>query len=248
MTCTRFLSDDRPAFVFVHGLGLKSNIWDPLIEQSKHLSSICINLLGHDEREHETYSFSDIFQNIVKDLENEKERELIFVLHSFAGALLPELVESELNIRKVIFVEGIIHRDDAVWTNDLPTMDDPELEHWVKRFRIVSEMALKSQLYTSQNLGDIKNWASGFRQISGGVLRNFASILTNRLNSDQIEKSLNFAKFPLEYIRGEKSRLSKTGQQFIIYKEIKLIILSNCGHFPMIDNPADMRSILNELD
>ena len=150
-----------------------------------------------------------------------------------------------MNFKKVIFLEGILHPDDLVWTEDLPNMTSDIFQQWLIRFRSVSEMALRSQLVKKHSKKEIYNWSQGFRNTHGDAIRIMASNLVNRLHSDEIEKSLNRASFPMIYLRGDRSRLSLIGKYFIENWGVPVYEVPESGHFPMLDNPLALKKYLN---
>jgi len=231
--------------VLLHGLGLTSNIWDPLIAILDG-DVVALDLPGHGQCIDKDFSWEGVWTSLIQSLGTENANSCTLVLHSFAAAILPEIVKSGLIFKKVIFLEGILHSDDAVWTKDLPEMKNDAFQQWLVRFRSVSEMALRSQLVKRHSTREISLWSEGFRSANGDALRIMASNLVDRLHTDAIEKSLNSAKFPSIYIRGEKSRLGLVGRDFISSLGIIIAEVPESGHFPMLDNPFVLKQQLLE--
>ena len=229
--------------ILIHGLGLTSNIWSPLTSILDK-KSITYSLPGHGNCSFSDFSWSGILKNLKGKLKHKTENSFTLVLHSFAGAILPEIVSSDLKIKKIIFIESVLHIDDAVWTRELSEMSVERYNDWLLKFRSVSEITLRSQLIKKQSKKNILSWSEGFRITNGVAIYTMALNLTKRLLTDEIGNSLKEASFPMLYLRGSKSRLSLTGKKFVESCGITVINLSESGHFPMLDNPSELKKLI----
>jgi pimeloyl-ACP methyl ester carboxylesterase len=225
--------------LLVHGLGVNSNIWDPLVSGLEG-NVIVVDLPGHGRSQDKLFGWQQMWKKIVDGLGSKKSTNCTLVLHSFSAALMPEIIKSDLKFKKIVFIEGILHPDDLGWSKGLQGIEEKEFSQWLSRFRDVSEMALKSQLVTKHERHSLFMWSEGFRSTSGEAMREMASNLINRLHSNVIEKSLCNDVSPLLFLRGEQSRLGLTGRKFIEACHVPIIEIPNSGHFPMLDNPADL--------
>lgn len=223
--------------LLVHGLGVNSNIWNPLISVLEG-NVIVVDLPGHGRSQDKLFGWQQIWKKIVDGLGPEKSINCTLVLHSFSAALMPEVIQSDLKFKKIVLIEGILHPDDLGWSKGLQGVEEQEFSRWLVRFRDVSEMALKSQLVTKHDKHSLFVWSEGFRSTSGQAMREMASNLINRLQSNVIEKSLCNGVSPLLFLRGKQSRLGVKGRQFIEACNVPIIEIPNSGHFPMLDNPA----------
>lgn len=225
--------------LLVHGLGVNSNIWNPLISVLEG-NVIVVDLPGHGCSQDKLFGWKQMWKKIVDGLGSEKSTNCTLVLHSFSAALMPEIIKSGFRFKKIILLEGILHSDDLGWSKGVHEIKEEDFSQWLSRFRDVSEMALKSQLVTKHDRHSLFVWSEGFRSTSGEALRVMASNLINRLHSNMIEKSLCNDVSPLLFLRGEQSRLGLTGRQFIEACHVPIIEIPNSGHFPMLDNPVDL--------
>ena len=230
----------------MHGLGVSSNIWDgfaPLLDGKV----ITKDLPGHGNSQIRRYDWDGLWLDISDSIAPDEWEKTIVVLHSFAAALLPEIVETDVRPAYVIFLEGILHYQDIYWSNDIALKSEEEYEIWLKRFRSVSYMALKSQLVAKSSRSEILKWSSSFREVNGIALRSIAMSLRERLLKDELRHSFGKIKFTVKYVKGEKSKV--IAADFL--KEVGVEdywIMPNAGHFPMIDAPILLSSKLNELN
>lgn len=230
--------------VLIHGLGLTSNIWRPLTSILDK-KSITHSLPGHGNCTFSDFSWNGILKNLKEKLKHNTENSFTLVLHSFAGAILPEIVSSDLKIKKIIFIESILHIDDAVWTRALSEMTLESYNNWLLKFRSVSEITLRSQLIKKHSKKNILLWSEGFRITNEVAIYTMALNLTKRLLTDEIGNSLKEASFPMLYLRGSKSRLSLTGKRFVESCGVTIKNLPESGHFPMLDNPSEIKNIID---
>jgi pimeloyl-ACP methyl ester carboxylesterase len=231
------------SFLLVHGLGLSSSIWSNLVPLLNG-EVISVDLPGHGNSSSTDYSWFGILCSILNAHMERDWSQTILVLHSFSASLLPELVKEGVRPCKVIIIEGILSQHDALWTDAVSSLDYAHFDNWLLRFRSVAEMTLKSQLVTRQNKADIQIWSNSFRVVNGDALRLMARNLKERLISNEIEMTLKIVDFPLMYIRGQKSRLSEIGRILLHEHSVPILDISDCGHFPMIDNPIALATLI----
>jgi pimeloyl-ACP methyl ester carboxylesterase len=232
-------------YLLVHGLGLSADIWSQL-SALLHGEVIARDLPGHGASRSQAYEWIDLWAEISSPVLQEQWGQTVLVLHSFTAALIPEIVFSGIRPAHVVLLEGILHSEDAHWSNEIALMNDVEYQRWLNRFRSVSEMALKSQLVSKQTKNDICIWSEAFKIVQGDALKQMASNLKNRLSGDSIYAAFSKSDFQVTYFNGEKSgvsfphgllRLANSNHQ----------ILEDCGHFPMIDSIGPLVKYLNEI-
>lgn len=230
---------------FVHGLGLCSNVWNKLLPLLKN-DSIFFDLPGHGYSVSTDYSWGGVFKTISESCSHNEWSETILVLHSFSACALPEIIQAHIRPRKLILIEGVLENNEEYWSNKVASLNKTQFNSWLVRFRSVSEMSLKSQLVTNQKRADIKIWSNSFKIVKGKSLRKMSVNLTTRLKSDSIKVAVQSIDFPTIYIKGSNSRYDYCGKTFLKSDRIALSIISNSGHFPMIDNPWELSCILND--
>lgn len=232
------------AFLLVHGLGLSSRIWNhlsPCLDQE----AIALDLPGHGESNSIDFTWSGIWQTIANSMEWRKWSETILVLHSFSACLLPELVSLKVQPKKIIMIEGILHPKDALWSSDLTLLNNSQYDYWLKRFRSVSEIALRSQLFSKQEKKDIKFWSDAFKHVNSNALYTMSTNLKKRLGSDELLEAIKLLSNLIIYLRGERSRLSQEGRTFLENNSIEIREIPGTGHFPMIDDPIAIKKCID---
>ena len=230
-------------FVLVHGLGLNSNVWSrlkpilpgPVIE---------VDLPGHGKSNVYEYDWETVWETVSEKVTEYKWGETVLVLHSFSGALLPEIHDSSVMPAKVILLEAILHPADAIWTTELNLLNTAQFELWLPRFRSVASMTLKSQLFTRHDAKDIALWSEGFRIVHGDALRAMATNLVRRVKSGAPLNALHSMKHQVVFVRGCRSRLSEIGLSRIQDQGVEVVEISDSSHFPMLDNPDDLVSAI----
>ena len=227
-------------YVFVHGLGVSSDIWHPLknlIEEKN--KCLLYDLPGHGLSDCLKFDFSDIYSDLISKIPN-KNDNVTLVLHSFSAALIPEIIEKNYPWEKIVIVEGVIFREDASWTSRSVFYDDKLYHDWLKRFRLVSEMTLKSQLYKKHRKIDLVFWSNGFRVVNGSALKEMAKNLISLLSTSQIEEALRKCDMSITFLKGEHTRLSKKGFGKLTRMGFDVTSIKGSGHFPMLDNPIEL--------
>lgn len=229
------------AYILVHGLGLSARIWSALIPFLDD-ETVAVDLPGHGNSPSNDFSWKGLWRSVKEAAEPVKWSEATVVLHSFAACIIPEIFSVPIRPKKIIFIEGILQPDDAIWSGNITHLNDDDFQNWLLRFRSVSEMALKSQLVTKQPKDKIIEWSNAFMIADGDALRGIADNLRERLSSGLIAKTLDRSKTHFAYVKGSRSRLcidSLTFQGMAFYE------IENSGHFPMVDNPAELANIIS---
>lgn len=227
-------------YVFVHGLGVSSDIWNPLknVIEGKN-RCLMYDLPGHGSSNSLKFDFSEIYSDLVSKIPSKNEN-VTLVLHSFSAALLPQIIDNNFPLEKIFIVEGVLFREDASWTSRPVFYDDTLYHEWLKRFRLVSEMTLKSQLYKKHEKMNLVFWSNGFKVVDGTALREMAKNLISLLSTSQIEEALRKCHIPITFLKGEHTRLSKKGFEKLIRMGFDVVSIKGSGHFPMLDNPIEL--------
>jgi pimeloyl-ACP methyl ester carboxylesterase len=230
-------------YILIHGLGLSRNIWSKLIPRLDG-SVIDIDLPGHGASTDDDYSWAGLWRVVNSHITEKSEKQKIILMHSFSAALIPEIVESGLKPDKVIFVEGIVHLEDAQWTKKINGMGGLDFENWAANFRRGAEVILRSQLIKKFPKEEIQFWSNSFRIVKGEALRSISRNLTDRLKSNEIIDAIKQAEFPILQVIGKQGYLSARGQYIFPNNSEQVIMLDNCGHFPMLDSPSELNNLL----
>jgi len=230
-------------YVLVHGLGLTAEVWSkltPLIGSPV----IANDLPGHGKSTLAKYNWVELWKAVAEPIEFHEWGSTTLILHSFAAALLPEIIEAKVMPARIILLEGVLHSPDTHWTKRVAMMDDEQYENWLISFRSVSEIILRCQLKTKHDKRDIENWSQGFNLVHKDALRMISQNLLLRLKLGEIKDALSRAHFPIIYIKGEQSKFDDDSFKILKERKIQTQQISNSGHFPMIDNPVQLSSLL----
>jgi pimeloyl-ACP methyl ester carboxylesterase len=231
--------------VLVHGLAGSKNHWNSLLPYLNGFNVINFEIPGHGESE----SLSFDWNSTVAELKTllPASGPIIYILHSFAASLIPELIKINKKNDSIILVEGLIHLDDATWTKSNAFLDESLFENWVKKFRKGGRVALKYQLVKSHRKSDIDTWSKGFSKVNKSAIKIFSRKFVERLQNKEITTSLKNFKNNIVFIRGESSNLSKSSLKNLIKSNIAIHTISDSGHFPMIDNPKDVYEVIYKV-
>jgi pimeloyl-ACP methyl ester carboxylesterase len=228
------------AYVLVHGLGLSAKIWSSL-KPFLNDEIIAVDLPGHGNSQSNDISWKGLWQSVTGATGSLNWTDSTVVLHSFAACLLPEIYSEHSHPKKIVLIEGMLHSTDVSWSRNIAHLSNDDFQSWLLRFRSISEMTLKSQLVTKQPKGKLTEWSNAFKIVSGNALRGIALNMNERLNSDSITQVLSSSCPNLTYVKGSRSRLriNDSATHCMEFCEVE-----NSGHFPMIDNPAELAKII----
>lgn len=231
--------------LLVHGLAASKKQWQPLIPYLDDVNVINFELPGHGK----TNSMQFDWVNTISALHSllPKLGNIIYVLHSFAASFLPEIAKIAKKNDKIILLEGIIHIDDAKWTQSSAFHNESLYENWLKKFRLGGRVILKSQLIKKHKKSDIDLWSKGFTEVNGNAIKIYSRKLIERLQTFEISSTLEEYSELIIYIRGEKSNLSHSCIETIKQSRIPLYIINESSHFPMLDNPKDLYEIIKKV-
>lgn len=235
----------------IHGLAASKLHWEPLLPYLNHFNIVNFEIPGHGGSK--SLNFFD-WESIVSELHKNvsKSDRVIYVLHSFAAALLPEIIKKSKQCDRIIIIEGIIHLDDAKWTKSLTFLDEFTFENWVKKFKFGARVALKLQLVKKHNKSDIDLWSTSFADVDAHAIRILSRNFVERLRKMEISDSLFSHQKNIVFLKGEKSNLSKSCMNILKKSNVELVNIDNSGHFPMLDNPKDVskviESVINDLE
>ena len=228
--------------VLVHGLAGSKHHWNSLLPYLNGFNVINFEIPGHGESESLSFDWNSAVAELKTLLPS--SGPIIYILHSFAASLTPELIKISNKNDRIILAEGIIHLDDAKWTKSHAFLDESFFENWVKKFRKGGRVALKYQLVKSHSKSDIDMWSKGFSKVNKNAIKIFSRKFVGRLQNREITKSLKNFKSNIVFIRGESSNLSKSSLKNLIKSNIAIHTVSDAGHFPMMDNPKEFYEVI----
>ena len=230
----------------IHGLAASKLHWEPLLPYLNHFNIVNFEIPGHGgSKSLNFFEWESIVSELHKSLS--KSDRVIYVLHSFAVCLLPEIIKKSKQYDRIIIIEGIIHLDDAKWTQSQGFLDDFMFENWVKKFRLGARVALKLQLVKKHNKSDIELWSTSFADVDANAIKILSVNFVERLKKLEISDSLFSHQKNIMFLKGEKSNLSKSCMNIIQKSNVELVTIDNSGHFPMLDNPKDVSKVIQNL-
>lgn len=231
--------------LLVHGLAASKQHWQPLLPYLSELNVINFEIPGHGESTSLQFDWENTVLMLHSILPNSDC--VIYVLHSFAASFLPELVKIIKKNDKIILLEGIIHIDDAKWTQSAAFRDPILFENWLKKFKLGGRVALKSQLIRSHDKSDIDLWSTGFAEVNGNAIKTYSRKFVERLKNLEILSTLKNHANLISYVKGSKSNLSSSCLNTIRRCHIPLHTIHDSGHFPMLDNPKELYAIIKDI-
>ena len=231
--------------MLVHGLGLDEDIWS-LFEAIHFYKVEAFELPGHGKNSSRQYSWEDIWENLNKDIKKNEGEKINLVLHSFSSAILPEVLKSERIFENIFIIEGIMATSDLGWTARLNDMDADEQNRWFSKFKVSSEITLRSQLKSKHSGQDLKKWSKGFRRVNKDALFTLAKNLVERVSVSEINKTIGRTHANLHYIKGQESGMCSASFEAFKKTCVNTHVIPCSGHFPMIDNPLALNNIIVE--
>lgn len=217
----------------------------PLIPLLECFGVVNFELPGHGLSTSNNYAWRHISSLMQSELPN--QNPTLYVLHSFSCALLPEIVEVMRPMDRVILLEGIIHIDDAKWSSALIESDVKSENKWIQNFRRGRIPALRRQLSSLHDKRSLDIWSQGFLEVRSSAIKVLARQLLSRLKGDEIEKSLHGIQGSVVFVRGENTSLSQSCFDLLHRFQVPTFEVQNSGHFPMIDNPLNLFSIIQRV-
>ena len=164
--------------VLVHGLAGSKNHWNSLLPYLNGLNVVNFEIPGHGESKSLNFDWDSTVAELKTLLPT--SGPIIYILHSFAASLTPELIKISNKNDRIILAEGIIHLDDAKWTKSHAFLDESFFENWVKKFRKGGRVALKYQLVKSHSKSDIDMWSKGFSKVNKNAIKIFSRKFVGR--------------------------------------------------------------------
>lgn len=235
-------------FLLVHGLGLSSRIWSELTPiLTCHGRVVAVDLPGHGDAVSGAVDWADLWEKISYEISEIDWPDTTIVLHSFAASILPEFLASRFRSKKIVVVEGIVYAENDSWSERLLSLNNAEYERWITRFRLAADNALRTQLVTRPPAKKIAYWSDAFRAVDQVVLYRYAHDLQQRLRRGDVLKAIKAivdGGVPISYVFGGRTRLAKTRVALRNLGAVKIYEVASAGHFPMIDAPKELASII----
>ncbi|MEK6960247.1 MAG: alpha/beta fold hydrolase [Nanoarchaeota archaeon] len=108
-----------PVVIFVHGIGLASEVWSPQLEWCRvnGIDAVALTLQGHGSRRSEVADVDGMISQIVS--ESSQHGKVILVGHSLGGWLCCKAVHKIPNVSSIVLVNPLIelsqHRRLFIW-------------------------------------------------------------------------------------------------------------------------------------
>lgn len=230
--------------VFLHGIQGSKELFLPLSEQTslKAKASCAIDFPGfgdnHLENDFE-YSIESFARFIQKILADTPMRPVILIGHSLGGMVATSLIQSTLNIKAVISLEGNLPLDDCGPTREIAAIS-------------FSEFKDSYLPHLLDNLAHSKEPSAAFRRkalqkADPKALHQIACSIVQESSTNHLLKTLSATTIPTMLLVGANSSFS-TRQ---VSGHTKVVTIPNASHFMLHDNlPAVSSAIeifLSEL-
>lgn len=223
-------------FIFIHGLGLSSTIWEPIKPLVKG-NCLCPDLLGHGNSPSGVYNFESLWEYLSAELKYVDWSSTTLIMHSMSSALLPEISKSRIYPKSICLIEANLILEDAHWSHQICQKSSYDFSSWFSKFKANSELVLGMQLEKSHKKNDLVLWSSGFKQVDKLALRQLAKELLKLSSTKKIISAIRKIDSPTSYFRGSKSQPWTEGEQILKKLGIPLFVIPNASHYPMLDNP-----------
>lgn len=229
--------------IFLHGLGLSSNIWEPVIRMLE-CETFAPDLMGHGNAPNGSYDFSSLWLELENTLPRNRLESSILVLHSMATGLLPEIARQNIRPSALILIEGNLISEDLEWSKKIYSMSSEDFEKWIIRFRQNAPTILRTKLKKNHPISDLIKWSEGFRMVDANALREIAKNLITVTKSNSISMAIQNLDIPTYYLRGELSKDWNDGYHLLNALSIPVIKIPNSAHYPMLDNPTEIQKFI----
>jgi len=240
----RKFDSNKKCIIFIHGAGMDHTVW---FQQSrffanKGFSVISIDLQGHGKSEGEASDdVKYIANSISKVIDHLKIKEVAIVGHSLGALISIELAKIDTKIISELVLLGVclpMNVSDELLTNAQSNNQDA--------LNFITMWGHSNFSHLGQNIVP-GIWLTGsskklLETSSKGVL--FSDLMAVK-NYKEDEKTLNKILCPTLIICGSEDMMTPLKNVVILEKNInKLskIVLPNCGHMMMLEEPDIVRS------
>ncbi len=224
-------------FLLVHGLGLSSRIWSDLVPYLKG-EVIAIDLPGHGDSSCSDFSWDGIYKTIADSISHNEWMNTVLVLHSFSGCVVPEIIQGGIRPKRIIILEAPLISNPYSWTSRVTKLADTEYLQWFRKFEETAEISLRVQLVSRHSREQLKYWSDGLKSVNPKALRLMAANLDRRVKCNALLKTVRSHSEKIQYICGGKSCLNPDTLEIVKKLQLRIHIVPNSKHFPMIDNPS----------
>ena len=230
-------------FCLLHGLGLSKEIWNlitPLFKSDDEIYAP--DLLGHGDNfgpsSELLFDMRAVWLDIEPFLKTNKKPK-IFVLHSMASAFIPYIIETDLDLRAIILLEGNLISEDANLSRKISRMTFNEFLIWMKF--VGDSLFWKNEPEVSALL------IESLKNTNPAALYFLSKDLVRLTDDELIIKSLKHREFPVFYLRGSRSEASSRLKKELNNLNIGEYQIDGSGHMMMIENPHTTQQIIKKI-
>jgi len=228
--------NDSNPIVFIHGVGLTKEIWEPQVNFFKNHNILTYDLIGHGETplEKKQLNFEDFIKqllNLIKELELNKVHLVGFSLGSliarhFAavhGDKLSSLVLHSSIYKRSEEQKRVIQNRFELIKNDKPASKDRSLRRWFSDVYLKSNKDMYGKIYSMLDNNDHLNFLKAYK------------LFVNYEDDDQILKNINTNTLVTtgQYDVGSTTEMAKNLTEKI--KGAKYIEIKNGKHLSNIE-------------
>jgi len=230
-------------FCLLHGLGLSKEIWNLMTPLFKNDDEIYApDLLGHGENFASANQLLFNMREVWVDIEpflKKNRKPKIFVLHSMASAFIPYIIDTDLDLRAIILLEGNLISDDANLSRKISSMSFSEFLIWIKF--ISNNLFCKNESVVNTLL------IESLKKSNPKALYFLSKQLVSLTDEELIIKSLMFRNFPVFYLKGSRSQPSSRLKNVLNNLNIEEYQIDEAGHMMMIENPHATQQIIKKI-
>ena len=238
--------EQKIPIVFIHGVGLTHEIWDPQLDFFKDRSTLSYDILGHGKStlEKEKISFDDFSDQLI-NLMNELNINKIHLIGFSIGSLIARNFATRYSerLQSLILLGSIYKRSD-----EQQKIVNQRFEQAKKELKL-SRQALK-RWFTDKYLENNPNTYEKISSIlSSNNMSNFLKVyalFVNHKNDEDFEKiKINTLVMTGENDIGSTIEMSQELNKIIINSELKII--KNGKHLCGIECADDVNSSIKKF-
>lgn len=231
------------ALLFAHGWLGKGEWWNSQREffQDRY-TIIQMDMPGHEQSElpsHElsAHDYADAIASVANDLPNEK---IILVGHSMSGAYVLEASLKAPKVKSIVIVDTL--KDlDQIFTFEM--VDKMIFDLYRKDFKFAIENVMPQYLFSPNSPADIK------RQLQDEFLTRSGETaikLLAPLYKFDVREIAKQVTVPVRAINSDFSPVDIENNKKYL-RDYKNEMISNCGHYPMLERPEEFNKILEKV-
>ena len=251
------IKKDKPKLILVHGWGLNSAIWQPLIElASNEYDIISVNLSGYGDKTDisSPSSIQELAKNLIQDVLQETDKPAHWCAWSLGGMAAMHAAQEQpelfLSLTLLCTTPKFVQSKDWPMGVDMDTFQlfadqlKADYETGIRQFLLLQAGAGKQARSMAKSAAEL---LSTYPNPSTETLEAGLAILCDtdlRTDCQTIDN-----RIPCQIISGKRDRVihpdsGKALASLLPHADFHLI---NSGHAPLLSNPDELLSLLSGL-